>query len=105
MTKDKSLLQFKFENQSYSIRATAHAVERMDERNITEFQVASAIFGLTLETLDELRDSNQDLAIIVEEENYSVVICRSKNTIKVITVIAKSNIWVKDGTKVFKYNS
>jgi len=105
MTKDKSLLQFNFEGNDYSIRASGHAIERMKQRDITAFQVASAVFGLTLETLDELKDSGKDLAIIVEDENYSVVICRYRNTIKVITVIDKSDIWVKEGTEVFKYKN
>ena len=70
----------------------------MEERNITALQVLSAVTALTMDELDKLRDENKDLAIIDENEGYAVIICRDKNTIKVITVIDEADIWVKDGT-------
>ena len=102
MKKDKLIAQLKIEKKEYSVRATVHALERMKERNIDEFVVSGNVLALGKAKLQELQKSQEEAIIIDKNTNSAVVIGFKKNTIKVITVINKSNVFVKDNTRVEK---
>ena len=97
--KDKHLATVAIEGNTFSIRASVHALERMSERKIDEYVVTGNVLALG-KKLVELKEANTEVIIIDEETNSSVVIGFKKNTIKVITVIDKSNVFVKTGTHI-----
>lgn len=98
--KDKSLGQIKIEKQDYSVRATVHSLERMAQRNIDEYVVVGNVLALGKERLLKLQEAQEEAIIIDELTNTSIVIAFKKNTIKVVTVIDKSNVFVKSNTRV-----
>ena len=100
--KDKLLAQIKIDGKSYSIRATVHALERMDQRSIDEYVVTGNVLALGNQRLVELQEMQEDAIIIDENTNTSVVITFKKNTIKVVTVINKANVFVKKNTTIEK---
>jgi hypothetical protein len=104
MLKDKALSVIKINNRTYSIRATIHAIERMAERNIDEYTVVGNILLLGEETITNLQRTNSEAIIIDNDKNVSIVIAFCKNKIKVVTVINKSNVFVKQGTTIRRLN-
>ncbi len=100
MKKDKLLAKLEINKKHYSVRATAHALERMEQRKIDEFVVSGNVLALGKEKLQELQEQQEEAIIIDKNTNSAIVIGFVKNTIKVITVINKSNVWVKDNTRI-----
>jgi len=100
MKKDKLLAQLEINGQHYSVRATIHAMERMKQRGIDEFVVSGNVLALGKQKLQELQESQEEAIIIDEQNGCAVVIGFNKNTVKVITVINKSNVFVKTNTKI-----
>ena len=98
-TKSKSIAIININKVQYSIRATAHSLDRMAERGIDEYVVTGNILALG-EKLQKLQKEQEEAIIIDEITNTSIVIGFNKNTIKVITVINKSNVWVKNNTTI-----
>ncbi len=102
MKKDKLLAKLEINGQQYSIRATAHALQRMEQRGIDEFVVTGNVMALGKEKLQALQVQQEEAIIIDEVSNSAVVIGFVKNTVKVITVINKSNVFVKSNTRIEK---
>ena len=100
MKTDKMIAQIKINKQDYSIRATMHSLQRMQERKIDEYVVAGNVLALGAERLLKLQLAEEEAIIIDKKTNTSIVIAFVKNTIKVVTVIDKSNVFVKDGTRI-----
>lgn len=100
MGKGKSLAQIKIGRDTYSIRATEHAVERMAQRHVDAYVVTGNVLALGPEKLADLKATSEDAIIIDTRTNTAVVVTVEKQTIKVVTVIDKSNVWVKDGTRI-----
>ena len=100
MKNDKLLAQVEIKGQQYSIRATAHAVERMEQRNIDEYVVVGNIMAMGKERIVELQSKNEEAILIDDNTNTSIVFGFNGNKVKVITVIDKSNVFVKKGTVV-----
>ncbi len=98
--KEKLIAQLKINGISYSIRATAHAMQRMDEREIDEYVVSGNIMALGKDKITELQSNNDEAIIIDELKNVAIVIGFKGNRIYVITVINKSNVYVKDNTVI-----
>lgn len=98
--KDKCLSQIKINKQSFSIRATVHSIERMNERGISEYVVTGNILALGDEILKDMQEKQEEAIVIDKVTNTAIVIGFKKNTIKVITVINKSNVFVKDNTRI-----
>ncbi len=102
MTKDKQIAQLRIANRDYSIRATTHALERMEERQVDEEIITADILALGKDRIKELQEANEEAAIIDEDSNITLIVGFKKNTMRIITVIDKTNIWTKQGTKVEK---
>jgi hypothetical protein len=99
--KEKFITQIKVQNYKFSLRITAHAQQRVDERNIDEYVLAGEVLALGKNLIKLYK--TQDEAIIIDKiKNISVVVGFKKNTIKIITVIDKSNVFVKSNTEIFK---
>ncbi len=97
---NKCLAQIKINNKSYSIRATIHAIERMNQRNVDEYVVAGTVLSLGEARILKLQQQEEDAIIIDKEKNIAVVITFQNNTIKIVTVINKSNVFVKSNTTI-----
>ena len=100
MRKDKQIAKLKIKNQDYSIRATIHSLIRMEQRGIDEYVVSGTILSLGHDRLLAYKKSGRDIAIIDKVKKVAVIATFNKNTIKIITVIDKEDIWVKDGTTI-----
>jgi hypothetical protein len=100
MMKDKLLAQIKINNQQYSIRATVHALQRMAERKVDEYVVTGNVLALGEKRLLALQEEQTDAIVIDKVSNTSTVITFNKNTIKIVTVIDKANVFVKSNTKI-----
>jgi hypothetical protein len=100
MKKDKMIAQITINKQTYSIRATEHSLQRMTERKIDEYVVSGNVLALGATRLLKLQEAQEEAIIIDKKTNTSIVIAFLRNTIKIITVIDKSNVFVKDGTRI-----
>lgn len=100
--KGKSLGLLKINGDTYSVRATAHAVVRMKQRNIDSYVVIGTVFSLGKQRLLEYIEAERDLAIINEEKKVAVIIAFKNCKIMVETVIDKADIYVKEGTSIYR---
>ena len=97
-TKSKCLAQIKIEKEIYSIRATGHAIDRMIERRVDEWVVSGDILALGKERLLNFKEANKDIALIDTKRDITIIMNFKKNTIKILTVIDKSDVYVLNGT-------
>lgn len=98
--KEKALITFNKDGQDYSIRISEHGALRANQRDISEDIIISCIFALTLERLEKCKQEGKDLAIIDENNNVAIIVTMYRNTIMIVTVIDKANIYVKNGTDI-----
>lgn len=101
MAKNKRLASVRIEGKDYSIRATAHSMDRMRTRRVDEITVVGNILAIGKDNIKSLLHDD-DYMLIDTQNNVSIVFTREKNTLLVVTVIDKSNVFVKQGTKVIK---
>lgn len=99
----RKLLSFSYNGKEFQIRATEHCINRLQGRGININTSIGDIISLGKETLYEYTEKNQDCIIINEKENISTVITFENLQIRISTVIPKSNVWVRKGTKIFRY--
>ena len=102
--KGKFLANLKLENgRNVSFRASEHGWQRMMERNIDTETVVGSILTLGSKIITELQASNEEAIVIDETNNIAIVVNfqkNSPNTIRVVTVIAKANVYVRQGTRI-----
>jgi len=98
--KDKLLARLEIKGRQYSVRATEHAMERMQQRNIDEFVVSGNVLALGKERLLEMQEAQEEAIIIDTLTDTAIVVGFVKNTLKVITVINKSSVYVKTNTRI-----
>jgi len=98
----KVIDQFTLNGKTYSIRLTAHAKQRLQDRNLDLFQVTGSILSLGQKTITDYSGSNRDIFIMDKVNNFSIV-CNIENcTIMIVTVIDSADCWVKNGTIAVK---
>lgn len=98
----KSLALLKINGETFSIRATVHALVRMKQRKVNDYVVAGTILSLGKRRLLEYRKAERDLAIINEEQKVAVIVAFKNHRIMIETVIDKSDIYVKEGTSIYR---
>ena len=96
----KSIATMTIEGKPYSVRATYHALDRMKKRKVDEYVVSGTILALGKNRLLDLQENDEDAIIIDNDKGISIVISFYNNTIKVVTVIDKSRVWVKSNTTI-----
>lgn len=105
-------MSFHFENQEvisnfdikgkqFEIIASSHCLERMDQRGISKLRVIGSIHMLG-EAVIKKHSCGEELMIINEDYGFSIVCSIKKDSIVIITVINKSNIYVQRGTSVVR---
>ena len=102
MSKGKFLSTIKINNNTWSLRATDHALERMSQRNVDAYAATSSVIALGEEVLTELRNTNDEAMILDEDAGFALVVGFKANTAWVITVINKARCYAKTGTRVYQ---
>lgn len=101
----RKLMGFHFNGTEYEIRCTDHSLDRFKDHGINVDTALGSIVALGKERLDHFASQGSDVAIIDKENHISVIITfeseRNYVQIRIATIIPRSNIFVKAGTKVF----
>ena len=98
----KSIAQVKINCQTYSIRASIHAIERMQQRNVDEYVVVGNVIALGPERLLEYQSKEADVMILDEAKKVAIVFAFNGNKVMIVTVIDKADCYAKRGTEVVK---
>ena len=102
----KQLLKFSYNGEEFSVRATEHSLQRFKDYNLDVDAALGSIIALGEERLYKFSNDSVDVAIIDKENNISVIITfesEDKETqIRIRTIIPRSHIFVKTGTRVYK---
>lgn len=98
----RKLMNFSFNGRNFEIRTTSHITYEHLERKYDMNVVCGNIIALGKERLYRYADQGNDVAIIDEDHDITVIITFEGNQIRIRTVIDKSNVWVKSGTRIFK---
>ena len=97
---EREIASVKINGKVIDIIASRHAMKRMIERNVDKYITASAVLALGHERIAELQDNNDEAIVIDKANNMSVVLGFNKNVITIITVINRSNVFVKNNTEI-----
>ena len=93
----KILKVIDIKNVSYVIKLSQHSIQRIKERNINNNIIINNILSLDI---INIKDCNNHIIIIDRKNNISIVASINKYTITIITVINKSEIFIKEGTEI-----
>lgn len=99
----QTIFDFDLDGEKWEIKMTSHAYLRMKKRfnNLDEFEVSGDIVGLGKKRLRKHIKREDDIAIIDKDKGLSIIVSfdeSHKKWIKIITLIDKSDIYVKEGT-------
>lgn len=100
--KDKFLVELNFGSITYSVRATAHARQRMVERYVEEMVVVGNVISLGEERMNELQETQEEAIIVDEDRDLAIVIGFKNHVIHIITVLDDMNIWNNRGTRMIR---
>ena len=98
----KVINQFTLNGKTYSIRLTAHAKQRLTDRNLDLYQVTGSILSLGQQNIEQYSGSNRDIFIMDKQNNFSIVCNITYRTITIVTVIDTTDCWIKQGTIAVK---
>ena len=98
----KMISTFTITDKTYSIRLTAHAKQRLLDRNLDLYQVTGSILSLGQQNIEQYSGSNRDIFIMDKEHNFSIVCNITYRTITIVTVIDTTDCWIKQGTIAVK---
>ena len=99
-------------NKNIAIQISKHANERLHKRmesfNLTEWSLVGNIIMLGTKLID-YAEAHEDFAIIDNNLKFSVIceaikISDKDVQIRIITIIDKANIWVKEDTMIARIN-
>ena len=93
------LATFEVLGKHFRIESTTHAYKRMNERNINKNNVISVIKGLNAKIL-LYNNSGEEIAVIDQQSDIAIISEVRFNKIVIITVINRSNIHIKEGTRM-----
>jgi len=99
------LMGFNFNGRNFEVRCTEHSLERFKERHL-DFNISLGdIVSLGKDRLYKMANNGDDVAIINAVRNQSTIITfeseGNETQVRIRTIIARSNIYVKTGTKIF----
>ena len=89
-------------NVNFMIHASNHALKRMAQRNINKYAISGSIIALGKHALVSIQESKDQAILIDEHRGISIVFAVRNYRISIITVINKSNVFVKKNTKIVK---
>jgi len=97
-----TLLKFSFNGTEFKIRTTEHSLIRFKENGIDVNIACGDVISLGKERLYNYAKSGDDVAIIDIDNKITTIITFESTQIRIRTIIPKSNVWVKSGTKIYK---
>ncbi|MGM9572489.1 MAG: DUF4258 domain-containing protein [bacterium] len=86
-------------NRKFNVETTTHALQRMEQRMVDKYVVAGIILCLG-ERLLAYNDSGEEIAIVDQHNNLTIIIQVRSYKAVVITVINKTGIYIREGTKL-----
>jgi hypothetical protein len=96
----RQLNTFTINNVTYCIKISEHAELRLSQRKLDLFKIVGAILSLGENKIKNYSNTNKDIFIMDNTNNFSVV-CYIKNyTIMIVTVLNKADCYVREGTDV-----
>ena len=102
----KELMGFYFNGRIFHIRCTDHSLGRFKERNLDVNVSLGDIVSLGKDRLYRMSENGDDVAIINTVKNQSTIVTfeseKNETQIRIRTIIGRSNIYVKTGTRIFK---
>lgn len=99
--KSIKISEIKIEDKGFEIRASEHSYLRMIERNVDMYVITGEIISLG-KRIFGIKTNGYDEGIIIDKtRNIAVVFGVEGNVVKIITVINRSNVFVKTGTRIF----
>ena len=102
MEEGKGLVAIRINGDTYSIRATGHALLRMKQREVDAYFVSGTILSLGKDKLLEYQRRGVDVVIIDKTRRVSIVFGFRKNKINIITVIDKGDVWVRNENEIVR---
>ena len=96
-----TLMKFSFNGTEFKIRITEHSLIRFKENGIDINTACGDIVALGKERLHDYAKAGDDVAIIDTDNDITTIITFENTQIRIRTIIPKSNVWVKSGTKIF----
>ena len=96
-----TLLKFSYNGMEFKIRTTDHSLDRFKENGINVDIACGDIISLGKERLYNYAKTGDDVAIIDVDNNITTIITFENTQIRIRTIIPKSNVWVKEGTKIY----
>lgn len=93
------ITQFVINNHNFNVETTNHALKRMEQRRVDKFMVAGIVLCLG-ERLLEYNDSGEEIAIIDQTNNVTVIIQVRNYKAVIITVINRTGVYIREGTKM-----
>ena len=103
-----TLLKFSYNGIEFKIRTTEHSLDRFKERGINVDTACGDIISLGKERLYNYAKTGDDVAIIDTDNDITTIITFEKNgnnsQIRIRTIIPKSNVWIRKGTKIYNLN-
>lgn len=97
------LLSFSFNGSEFEIRTTDHTHEHL-ERKYNLDVICGDIVALGKERLYNYTNQGDDVAIIDQDNDITIIITFEGNQIRIRTVIDKSNVWIRKGTRIYRLN-
>lgn len=101
-----TLMTFNYNGIKFQIRTTTHFYDKFKARGINTDIACGDIVALGKERLYDYAKAGDDVAIIDTDNDITTIITFEGNQnsyvqIRIRTVIPKSNVWIKSGTKIF----
>lgn len=96
-----TLLKFSFNRIQFKIRSTDHSIQRFKEKGIDVNIACGDIIALGKERLYNYSKTGNDVAIIDTDNDITTIITFENTQIRIRTIIPKSHIWVKSGTRIY----
>lgn len=96
-----TLMKFNYNGTEFLIRTTEHSLIRFKENGINIDIACGNIVSLGKKRLYEYSGTGEDVAIVDVDNNITTIITFEGNQIRIRTIIPKSNVWIKSGTKIF----
>lgn len=94
----KVINTFTINNVEFKIILSCHAQDRLLERKIDLFQTIGIVLSLGEARINQYNNSGKEVFIMDVEHNFSIVLEIRNNEIHIITVINKSDCYIKQGT-------
>lgn len=103
--KSEKIATIKIKNREFHIFMSNHSIERMVTRGIDRYTVSGSILSLG-ERIFDISVTGYDEGIIIDSEKKVAIVFAvekflGRTVVKVITVISKDKVFVKNNTKIF----